>query len=192
VDFEALIGHDHSLDQQAKDPLLRREISGEETRPEAARDVLGAKRAAPCHFRFEVLGLEGAQMLFRRLPSVVDRRDSASKHLERQRSELIRVGEAISLPGEIVEACDGALHAKIGVGGRGGGLLRPRAECSGHRVGIQEEIADGGPDGLVHALDMQSLVDAARAHRIGERRHAHTAEVIGVCVLAPGPAPLHA
>jgi hypothetical protein len=192
VDFEALIGHDHSLDQQAEYPLPRLEISGEETGAEAARDVLCAKRAAPCHFSFEVFGLEGAQLLFRRRPSIVDRSDSASKHLERQRPKLIRVGEAIPLPGEVVEACDRALHANVGVGGRGGGLLSPRAECFGHRVGIQEEIADGCPDGLVHALDVQSLVDAARTHRIRERRQAHTAEVIRVRALAPGPAPLHA
>ena len=50
----------------------------------------------------------------------------------------------------------------------------------------------GGPDRLIHSLDVQSLVDAARTDGIRERRQAHTADIVGVRVLAAFPAPLDA
>lgn len=192
MDFEALVGHDDAFDEEPQNCLARFEIGASKAGTERAGDILRSKRAAVCHLCFEALRFEIAQLLFRREARLVDDGNPFSKQVQGEGTELVGIRQALPLLSQVVESCRRSGKPDSGFRIGEGRSLDPRADLLGKRFGILEQILHGGPDGLIHALDMQSLVDAASAYGIRERRQAHTADIVGVTIVAALPASLDA
>ena len=106
MNFEALVGHDDAFDEEPQDRLAHVETSASQAGAKRAGDFLGTERAAVRHLCFEALRFEIVQLLFRRTARLFDAGDSLAKEIQRECTELIRVGQALSLPGEIFKPRD--------------------------------------------------------------------------------------
>ena len=114
MDFESLVGHDDAFDEEPQDCLAHVEIGVSEASAERAGDFVRAKRPVVRDLRFEALRSETVQLLFRRETRLLDAGDSLAKEIQRECTDLIRVGQAVSLPGQIVKPRDRARQPHLG------------------------------------------------------------------------------
>jgi hypothetical protein len=141
---------------------------------------------APDELHLQVLGRELGEGHLGCGAMVLQRLHPSAEGIEGEGPGLVGVGEAVPLPVQLLEPGFGLRDAVVLVGGRGGLLFHPRGQLPDEGVGVEKQVPNRGPDGLVDADGSQGVVGAAALDAVGERGGALATRVVVVDVFAAG------
>ena len=186
MDFEVLAVDDDAFHEKAEDRLLGVEISVEELGRQGGHEFLSVLNSALRELELHAPGLEFQESELGRDTVSFDGMDASTEQVQREGADLIGIGEAVTLPCQLLESRFGLLDSQRLVGRSRGRLLRPRRQLSGQGVRVEQEIANGGPNRLVDAGGPQPIIGAAPVDAVPERSVAPAAEIVVVDVLPAG------
>jgi hypothetical protein len=104
LDFEMVTRDDDPLDEKAQDRLFCLEVGPEQHWPESIDELLGSHRTVLQYLRLEVLGAKFGYRGFCQEAALLECGHASPEGIQRERCDLICVGEPITLADQFLKA----------------------------------------------------------------------------------------
>jgi hypothetical protein len=188
VYLEVLAVDGHAFHEEAEDRLLGVEIGVVELGCQCIREGLDAVNSALREIALHAPGVEAREGELGRPTILFHSLHASAKHIEREGSGLIGIGEPITLPRQFLESGFSVLDSSGLVGRCRGRPFHPGRQLASEDLGVEKQIADGGPDRLVDASGPKPIVGTTAAAPFWERGGSPAADIVVVDVLPTGVA----